>query len=97
METSTPNVLSCEGPDPDPISPRLEALSWVLLAVGVLIGIIGAISNSLVVYFATYKSMTGTMRHLNKVVIYLALSDFLIGTLASPLQFVFFKMGETCN
>ena len=95
MATNGTKVLSCEGPDPDPhVNPTLEAWFWVLVAVCALIGIFGAIFNSLVLYFANRKTMITTLRHLNNVVRHLAVSDFLIGTLASPLQFVYFKMGK---
>ena len=76
------------------ISQINEVWFWTSTAISTLIVIFGIISNSLVLYFAKTKTMTGSLRHLNTVVKHLAVSDLLYGVLACPLMSVYWKMGK---
>ena len=72
----------------------IEILFWTGTAISTLIVIVGIIANSLVLYFASTKSLTGTLCHLNTVVKHLAASDLLYGVIAFPLVCVYWKMGK---
>ena len=72
----------------------IDILFWTGTAISILIVIVGIIANSLVLYFASTKSLTGTLCHLNTVVKHLAASDLLYGVIAFPLVCVYWKMGK---
>ena len=69
---------------------------WFGIAVATctLIVIIGTILNTSVIYFANKTSLTGKLRHLNKVVIHLAVSDLLYGLLGCPSLLVDFRLSK---
>ncbi len=71
-----------------------EVLFWITTVVSALIVIPGIIANVLVLYYAKQEPSTGPLRHLNKVVTHLAVSDLLYGVLASPLILAYWYMGN---
>ena len=90
-----PNVSACQSHQQESqIDQTNEVLFWTTVAVSGLIVIFGAIANSLVIYFANQEPWTVALRHLNKVVKHLAVSDFLYGVLAYPLLLLYWKMGK---
>lgn len=94
MTTVKPGVHECHKKEKDEVGDEELVWVWGLIPVSALIGIIAIVCNGLVIYFARRSPMIGTMRHLNKVVMHLAVSDLLVGTLGSPLQIISFKMGK---
>ena len=91
----TTNVSACQShQEESPVDQVNEVLFWTAAAVATLISIFGAIANILVIYFANQEPSTGALRHLNKVVKHLAVSDILYGVLACPLAFAYWKMGN---
>ena len=58
---------------------------WVFFVLFTLISIAGMIGNGLVIYVANRNPQRGALRHLNKVVRNLAITDFLFNVLAAPL------------
>ena len=60
-------------------------LFWASVGVSVLLAILAIIGNGIVIYVAGRKTNTGTMRYLNDAVRSLAISDFLIGLVGTPL------------
>ena len=90
------NSTSCHGKrgHEHHMDQRYEVWFWVLVAVCTMILLIGAILNSLVIYFINQKPLTGAFRHLNTVVRHLAVSDLLYGILACPFALAQFKTGK---
>ena len=92
----TPNVSICHGPQEEvQIDQINEALFWTAATVSSLIVILGVIANVLVIYFANQEPPAGTLRHLNKVVKHLAVSDILYGVLGMPLSLAYWKTGKS--
>ena len=92
---SQPNVSACQSHQEEPTVNQInEGLFWAVVATAASISIFGAIANSLVMYFAYQEPSTGTLRHLNRVVKHLAVSDILYNVLACPLSLVNWKMGK---
>ena len=92
----TPNVSICQSHQEEvQIDQINEALFWTSAVVSSLIVIFGVIANTLVIYFANQEPPSGTLRHLNKVVKHLAVSDLLYGVLSTPLQLAYWKTGKT--
>ena len=71
-----------------------EVLFWITTVVSVLIVIPGVVANVLVLYYAKQEPSIGPLRHLNKVVKHLAVSDILLGVLATPLSLAYWYMGN---
>ena len=105
MTTSIPKVLSftiltsdnatsCLEQEVPPISQRYEIWFWTMVAICTLIVATGTTLNSLVIYFANKKPLAGKLRHLNKVVTHLAVSDMLFSIVACPAFLVGLKMGK---
>ena len=93
---STPNVSACHSQQEESqINQINEVLFWTAAAVSTLMTILGTIANCLVIYFSIQEPWTGTLRYLNKVVKHLAVSDLLLGVLATPFCLVYWKMGKT--
>ena len=91
----TPNVSACQSHhEESQINQINEVLFWTAAAVCTLIFTFGAIADGLVIYFANQEPSTGALRHLNKVVKQLAVSDILLGVLACPLTLAYWKMGK---
>ena len=86
----------CQGQGPPKINPKHEVWFGVVVAICSLIVTIGTILNSLVIYFAKRKPLTGTLRHLNMAVRQLAVSDLLFGILAFPLNLYRIQLGTFC-
>ena len=61
-----------------------EIWFWLMIATITLICIVGILGNGLVIYVAYQKLKPGALRHLNKVVRNLAITDFLFNILAAP-------------
>ena len=73
---------------------KYEGWFWLIVAIFTLIVAIGIILNSLVIYFASRNTLTGTLFHLNTVVKHLAVADLLYGLLGCPSLLISFKMGK---
>ena len=93
---STPNVSARQSQQEESqINQVNDVLFWTVSAVCILIVIFGAIANTLVIYFANQEPSTVTLRHLNKAVKHLAVSDLLYGVLGIPLSLAYWRMGKT--
>ena len=91
-----PNVSICQSHQEEvQIDQINEALFWTAAVVSSMIVIFGVIANILVIYFANQEPPSGTFRHLNKVVIHLAVSDLLNGVLANPFLLAYWKTGKS--
>ena len=91
-----PNVSICQSHQEEvQIDQINEALFWTAATVSSLIVILGVIANVLVIYFANQEPPAGTLRHLNKVVKHLAVSDILYGVLGMPLSLAYWKTGKS--
>ena len=71
-----------------------EVLFWITTVVSALIIVPGVLANILVLYYAKQEPSTGPLRHLNRVVKNLAVSDLLFGVLATPLSSYYWYMGK---
>ena len=92
----SPNVSACQRHRGETqIDQTNEALFWTAVTISSLIVIFGAIANILVIYFASQEPWTGKVRHLNKVVKHLAVSDLLYGVIGHPLVLLYWKRGKT--
>ena len=61
-----------------------EIWFWLMIATVTIICIVGMLGNGLVIYVASKDRKTGGLRHLNKVVRNLAITDFLVNVLGAP-------------
>ena len=66
-----------------------EIWFWFLMGMFMLISIIGMIGNGLVIYVANQNLKTGPIRHLNKVVRNLAITDFMWNILGVPVFMIY--------
>ena len=93
---SAPNVSACQNNQQEfQINQINEVLFWTAAAVSTLMTILGTIANCLVIYFSIQEPWTGTLRHLNKAVKHLAVSNLLYGLLGCPMSLAYWKMGKT--
>ena len=91
----TPNASSCQGyQEFSQLNEINEVLFWITTVVSVLIVIPGVVANVLVLYYAKQEPSIGPLRHLNKVVTHLAVSDLLYGVLVTPLTSACWYMGN---
>ena len=65
---------------------------YALIAIYTLLSIIGMIGNGLVIYVANRSPKQGALRHLNKVVRNLAVTEFLFNILAAPLVMTYWTI-----
>ena len=91
----TPNASSCQSHQEEiHLNEINEVLFWITTSISALIVILGTVANALVLYYAKQEPSIGPLRHLNKVVTHLAVSDLLYGVLASPLILAYWYMGN---
>ena len=57
---------------------------WLMIATITIICVVGMLGNGLVIYVANKNPKAGALRHLNKVVRNLAVTDFLQNVLGAP-------------
>ena len=55
-----------------------------MTAIIIVICVVGTLGNGLVIYVACHKPKRGALRHLNKVVRNLAVTDFLFNIFGAP-------------
>ena len=67
---------------------------YALIVIYTLLSIIGMIGNGLVIYVANRSPKGGALRHLNKVVRNLAITDFLYSVFGSPLTMVYWTWSK---
>ena len=94
MNETMANASSCQIQGESQISKINEIWFWVSTIVIILIIVFGAMSNGLVIYFATHTPMVGPLRHINMVVKHLAVSDLLYGVSSCPFVIAQWKMGK---
>ena len=95
MNETIANASSCQIQGESQISKINEIWFWVSTIIIILIIVFGAMSNGLVIYFATHTPMIGPLRHINMVVKHLAVSDLLYGLLACPSQAAYWRLSKT--
>ena len=92
---SAPNASSCQShQEESQLNEINEALFWTTTVVSALIVIPGAVANIVVLYYAKQEPSTGALRHLNRVVKHLAVSDLLYGVLATPFSLAYWRLGK---
>ena len=92
---STPNASSCHSyQDKSEIDQINEGLFWTAALICSLIAVFGMIANGVVLYFVNKEPFAGALRHINTVVIHLAVANFLYGLLGCPLSLTYWKAGK---
>ena len=72
-----------------------EAYKWVMGTFWIIASITGIVGNTLVFYFFHKNREPGAFRHLNNVVMNLAVADFLYSICAAPLLLLRLFWGKT--
>ena len=92
----TQNVSACQShQEGSQLNEINEILLWITAAVSTIIVTLGAVANTLVLYYAKQEPPTGILIHLNRVVKHLAISDLLYGVLATPLALAHWKISKS--
>ena len=89
------NVSFCQNYQDESETDQInEGLFWTTATICSLIAMFGMIANGIVLYFANQQPFIGALRHLNTVVIHLAVANFLYGLLGCPLSLLYWKKGK---
>ena len=92
---STPNASSCQNHQQgSQLNEINEVMFWITTVVCAPIVILGAVANVLVLCYAKQEPLRRTLRHLNRVVKNLAVSDLLYGVLATPFALAYWHLGN---